>query len=166
MIDAPSCCSSFFSLAASHPPAPSSCKMAGVPFRGTSADQDFRFSKNKKKMLGMLKYDSVLSKKVNTTNINMDLMKKWSAERLTQVLGFEDEVVVGLLHNLLDVKFPDPKEIQLTLTGFLAKQASPFMGELWTLLVSAQENPAGIPTEFLERKKEELLKARVRSLPA
>ena len=30
------------------------------------------------------------------------------------------------------------------------------MGELWELLVSAQENIGGIPTAFLEKKKEEI----------
>lgn len=45
----------------------------------------------------------------------------------------------------------------MNLTGFLhAKYARLFMQELWDLLVSAQENIGGIPTVFLEQKKEEL----------
>lgn len=47
--------------------------------------------------------------------------------------------------------------MQLNLTGFLhGKNARLFMQELWDLLISAQENTSGIPTVFLEKKKEEL----------
>ena len=35
--------------------------------------------------------------------------------------------------------------MQLLVTGFLSKKAPAFMEELWSLLVSAQENVAGIP---------------------
>merc|ERR1712087_141131 len=50
-------------------------------------------------------------------------------------------------------------EMQINLTGFLnAKNARLFQAELWDLLCSAQENDAGIPTQFLEQKKEEIKK--------
>lgn len=35
------------------------------------------------------------------------------------------------------------------------------MGELWPLLLSAQENIAGIPSAFLEQKKEEIKQRQV-----
>ena len=57
---------------------------------------------------------------------------------------------------------PNPKTMQINLTGFLnAKNAMRFMGELWELLTSAQENIAGIPAAFLEQKKEEIKKRQV-----
>jgi hypothetical protein len=65
--------------------------------------------------------------------------------------------------------------MQINLAGFLEKDAPKFMTELWTLLLeyvayfffhsclppltrfsSAQKNPSGVPTEIVERKKEEL----------
>jgi len=47
--------------------------------------------------------------------------------------------------------------MQINLTGFLnAKNARLFMGELWELLCSAQENIGGIPAKFVEQKKEEI----------
>ena len=53
--------------------------------------------------------------------------------------------------------------MQINLTGFLnAKNAFAFMGSLWELLTSAQENIAGIPAAFLEQKKEEIKKRQVR----
>lgn len=58
---------------------------------------------------------------------------------------------------------PDPRNIQIQITGFLqGKNARIFVGELWELLVSAQENIGGIPTAFLEKKKEEIRLRKVR----
>ena len=52
--------------------------------------------------------------------------------------------------------------MQINLTGFLnAKNARTFLTELWDLLCSAQENDTGIPTQFLEQKKEEIKKRQV-----
>lgn len=57
---------------------------------------------------------------------------------------------------------PDAKLMQINLTGFLnGKNARMFMGELWPLLLSAQENIAGIPSAFLEQKKEEIKQRQV-----
>ena len=57
---------------------------------------------------------------------------------------------------------PNPKTMQINLTGFLnAKNAMRFMSELWDLLTSAQDNIAGIPAAFLEQKKEEIKKRQV-----
>lgn len=36
------------------------------------------------------------------------------------------------------------------------------MAELWALLISAQENPSGIPDSLLDMKREELIKKKVR----
>ena len=49
--------------------------------------------------------------------------------------------------------------MQIMMTGFLGKtKARSFMGELWKLMVEAQENTHGIPTELIEMKKSELQK--------
>lgn len=51
--------------------------------------------------------------------------------------------------------------MQINLTGFLnGKNARSFMAELWTLLISAQEND-GIPESLLQKKKEEIKKRMV-----
>ena len=58
---------------------------------------------------------------------------------------------------------PDPKKMQIMMTGFLdGKNAKLFMTSLWELLVSAQSNPTGIPKLFLDQKKDELKKKMVR----
>nr|XP_045239091.1 serine/arginine repetitive matrix protein 1-like [Macaca fascicularis] len=47
--------------------------------------------------------------------------------------------------------------MQINLTGFSnGKNAREFVGELWLLLLSAQGNIMGIPSAFLELKKEEI----------
>jgi serine/arginine repetitive matrix protein 1 len=55
---------------------------------------------------------------------------------------------------------PDPRDIQINITGFLESKTKIFMKELWSLLISAQNNIHGIPTEMLEQKKQELEKER------
>lgn len=52
--------------------------------------------------------------------------------------------------------------MQINLTGFLnGKNAREFMKDLWPLLLSAQDNIAGIPSAFLEQKKEEIRQRQV-----
>jgi serine/arginine repetitive matrix protein 1 len=96
--------------------------------------------------------------------------------RLRELLGFDDDVVADLVFNTLEqhsssagkevrggasqiVKPLDPRELQINLTGFLEKQARPFVLELWQMLLSAQSNPTGIPQALLDAKKAELLAA-------
>eukprot|EP00795_Rhopilema_esculentum_P017748 gene17748-9420_t len=127
-------------------------------FRGTSADQDSRFADKEKKLIKAMRFESVLEKKVIMDKVNLDTIKPWVTKRITELLGMEDEVVTQFIFELLEgSKNPDPKTIQIQLTGFLqGKNARVFMGELWELLISAQENVGGIPTVFLEKKKEEI----------
>lgn len=55
--------------------------------------------------------------------------------------------------------------MQINLTGFLGgSKARLFIGELWNILASAQSSPDGIPPEFVEMKKKELLKRQVQVL--
>ncbi len=57
---------------------------------------------------------------------------------------------------------PDPKEMQMNLTGFLhSKYARIFLQELWDLLLSAQESKDGIPVKFIEQKKAEIRQQKV-----
>lgn len=126
-------------------------------FRGTSAEQDNRFSNKQKKLLKQLKFAECLEKKVDMSKVNLEVIKPWITKRVTEILGFEDDVVIEFIFNQLEVKNPDSKMMQINLTGFLnGKNAREFMGELWPLLLSAQENIAGIPSAFLELKKEEI----------
>uniref|UniRef100_A0A7S2SU80 PWI domain-containing protein n=1 Tax=Rhizochromulina marina TaxID=1034831 RepID=A0A7S2SU80_9STRA len=133
-------------------------------FRGTSVDQDSRWGNTNKRLMKKMKFAAVLGTKVDTGKVNLPVMNRWITERLTQLLGFEDEIVIGLVINFLEAnKHPAPKQLQLDVTGFLEKKAGQFVEELWTLLAAAQENKNGIPPQFIEKKKEELAVAQSRS---
>lgn len=95
--------------------------------------------------------------------VNMKVIAPWIETRLTELLGFEDEVVVGLVNNMLEAKKIDPKELQINLTGFLSTNAEEFVAELWAMLASASESVAGIPAVLLEKQKQQIKERQVSS---
>ncbi|XP_020593813.1 serine/arginine repetitive matrix protein 1 [Phalaenopsis equestris] len=129
--------------------------MSGGFFRGTSADQDTRFSNKQAKLLKSQKFAPELDQLVDMTKVKMDVIRPWIATRATELLGFEDEVLINFVYGLLDGKVVDGKKIQIQLTGFMEKNTGKFMKELWTLLLSAQNNVSGVPQQFLDAKEEE-----------
>ena len=44
---------------------------------------------------------------------------------------------------MLEERYPNPKEMQINLTGFLERNARKFMPRLWDMLLSACNNPTG-----------------------
>ncbi|XP_008803113.2 serine/arginine repetitive matrix protein 1-like isoform X2 [Phoenix dactylifera] len=129
--------------------------MSGGFFRGTSADQDTRFSNKQAKLLKTQKFAPELDHLVDMTKVKMDVIRPWIATRATELLGFEDEVLINFVYGLLDGKEVDGKQIQIQLTGFMEKNTGKFMKELWALLLSAQNNASGVPQQLLDAKKEE-----------
>ncbi|CAH2016069.1 unnamed protein product [Acanthoscelides obtectus] len=126
-------------------------------YTGTNTDQDNRFSDKEKKLLKQMKFNSCLSQQVDMTKVKLEVIKPWIQDKLTDMLKMEDDVVVNFVYNQLEVKFPDPKKMQINLTGFLqSKNAMEFMAELWALLISAQESASGIPESLMDAKREEL----------
>jgi serine/arginine repetitive matrix protein 1 len=111
-------------------------------FRGTSTDQDARFGNKMKKLMKTMKFAPNLDKKVDMEKVNLDTVKPWVTQRVTDMLGFEDDVLIEFVFNLLEnEKQPDPKMMQINLTGFLnGRNARVFMQELWDLLLSAQDS--------------------------
>uniref|UniRef100_A0A8C6NWH6 Serine and arginine repetitive matrix 1 n=1 Tax=Nothobranchius furzeri TaxID=105023 RepID=A0A8C6NWH6_NOTFU len=73
-------------------------------FRGTSAEQDNRFSNKQKKLLKQLKFAECLDKKVDMTKVNLEVIKPWITQRVTEILGFEDDVVIEFIFNQLEEK--------------------------------------------------------------
>ncbi|KAL5218018.1 hypothetical protein ABZP36_018702 [Zizania latifolia] len=130
--------------------------MSGGFFRGTSADQDTRFSNKQAKLLKTQKFAPELEHLVDMTKVKMDVMKPWIATRATELLGFEDEVLINFIYGLLEEKEADGKKIQIQLTGFMEKNTVKFMKELWSLLLSAQQNASGVPQQFLDEKEAEI----------
>ncbi|CAF3380239.1 unnamed protein product [Rotaria sp. Silwood1] len=128
-------------------------------FKGTSAEQDSRFANKQKKLLKQMKFPDNIDVKIDMLKVNLDVLKSWITTRLQELLGIEDDVVIEFVFNQLEEKNPDPKMMQINLTGFLGgSKARLFIGELWKLLTSAQSSSDGIPAELIEMKKRELLK--------
>uniref|UniRef100_A0A452FHU6 PWI domain-containing protein n=1 Tax=Capra hircus TaxID=9925 RepID=A0A452FHU6_CAPHI len=71
-------------------------------FRGTSAEQDNRFSNKQKKLLKQLKFAECLEKKVDMSKVNLEVIKPWITKRVTEILGFEDDVVIEFIFNQLE----------------------------------------------------------------
>ncbi|KAI9285132.1 PWI domain-containing protein [Umbelopsis sp. AD052] len=125
-------------------------------FKGTSADQDTRFSNKQKKLMKSMKFPPEFDQKVDFSKVNLTVLKPWIATEITKILGFEDDVVIDFTYGLLETQKPDPKEMQINLTGFFEGKTQEFLLNLWKLLLSAQESVGGIPASFLEAKKEQI----------
>ncbi|GFF88266.1 hypothetical protein IFM53868_05437 [Aspergillus udagawae] len=114
------------------------------------------------KLLKQTKFPPEFSRKVDMKKVNIEVMKKWIAGKISEILGNEDDVVIELCFNLLEgSRFPDIKSLQIQLTGFLDKDTAKFCKDLWSLCLSAQENPQGVPKELLEAKKLELIQEKI-----
>ncbi|KAF9892867.1 hypothetical protein FE257_000456 [Aspergillus nanangensis] len=110
----------------------------------------------------LTKFPPEFSQKVDMTKVNIEVMKKWIAGKISEILGNEDDVIIELCFNLLEgSRFPDVKSLQIQLTGFLDKDTAKFCKELWSLCLSAQSNPQGVPKELLEAKKLELIQEKI-----
>ncbi|TCD66924.1 hypothetical protein EIP91_000763 [Steccherinum ochraceum] len=132
-------------------------------FKGTSADQDRRFSDKELKLLKSMKFPPEFDKKVDMRKVNLQVIRPWVVKKVVELVGFEDEVVVEYAMGLLEddsQPTPDPRKMQINLTGFLTTHTPTFMAALWNLLLEAQESPAGVPKTFVEQKKEEMRQAR------
>ncbi|EIN08507.1 PWI domain-containing protein, partial [Punctularia strigosozonata HHB-11173 SS5] len=109
------------------------------------------------KLLKTLKFPPEFDKKVDMRKVNLQVIRPWVTKKVVEFVGFEDEVVVEYAMGLMeDENFPDPKKMQINLTGFLTSSTPAFMSALWNLLLEAQESPAGVPKTFVEEKKEEM----------
>jgi len=74
-------------------------------FRGTTADQDNRFSDKEKKLLRTMKFEETLAKKIDMNKVKVDTIKPWITKRVTEMLKIEDDVVVEFIFNQLEEKF-------------------------------------------------------------
>ncbi|KAI9806835.1 MAG: Serine/arginine repetitive matrix protein 1 [Piccolia ochrophora] len=115
------------------------------------------------KMLKQTKFPPEFNQKVDMQKVNLEVMKRWIAGKISEILGNEDDIVIELCFNLLEgSRYPDVKKLQISLTGFLDKDTPRFCKELWNLCLSAQSNAQGVPKELLEAKKLELIQEKLR----
>ncbi len=67
-----------------------------MAYAGTSILQDGRFSNKEKKLLKTRKWPKIFSQKVDITKVDMDVIETWIEEKIEEILGFDDEIVVNL----------------------------------------------------------------------
>lgn len=54
------------------------------------------------KRLKATKFPPEFDRKVDIERVNIDLMKKWIAQKITDILGDEDDIVVETCYNLIE----------------------------------------------------------------
>lgn len=54
------------------------------------------------KRLKATKFPPEFDRKVDIEKVNIDLMKKWIAQKITDILGDEDDIVVETCYNLVE----------------------------------------------------------------
>jgi serine/arginine repetitive matrix protein 1 len=128
----------------------------GVVYRGTSISQDVRYTdKQKKELRKLAKISPIFNEPVDMTKVEFDLIKRWVARRVTAVMdGYEDDTLIGYIIAMLEEDIVDPKVMLVNLIPFFQlKGAHQFMKDLWALLVDAQKNVSGIPSQLIEESK-------------
>jgi serine/arginine repetitive matrix protein 1 len=111
------------------------------------------------------KLPEVLYEKVDTGKIELETVKPWIGTRITELLGVEDDVLIGMIGVLLEETrvHKSCEHIYTQLASFLEADAETFCVELWELLTSAQANAAkggpGIPQKFLDDKRRQMERA-------
>jgi hypothetical protein len=132
----------------------------GCFFRGLSSDQDSRFGNKDKKLIASMTFPPEFEKKVDMNKVSMEIMTPWIANRITELLGVEDDIVVDYCMTQLEEGKTtpiDPKMLQINMQAFLARKAPKFTKELWEMLLSANESPIGVPKQLLDARKAEMM---------
>ncbi|CAE7439166.1 Srrm1 [Symbiodinium microadriaticum] len=91
-------------------------------FRGTNTEQVKHVNAEQKIIKEMQKnkrFPDHYAQKVDISKVSMDVMKPWIAKRITEMLGFEDDIVVDFCVAQLSEpgdKGLDPKMLQVVVT--------------------------------------------------
>eukprot|EP00536_Pseudo-nitzschia_multiseries_P010254 jgi/Psemu1/202757/e_gw1.306.69.1 len=123
--------------------------------KGTASVTD---SRARTKALRNTRFPRNFRKSVDLEKVNKPVLTQWIEQKITLILGFDDEIVSSTAINLFlpSDNSCDPKKAQLDLTGFLGDDTATFCAELWSLMLEAQASASGIPQTLLERKKKEI----------
>lgn len=142
-------------------------------YRGTSHEQTPFFANKEAKMIDAYHWPAYFNERVDFAKISLDVMKAWISQKVTDIIGTEDDIVIGyvlqqLLHEpdkdqIADTPSDepgasaamavDPRKVTVSLTGFMGENAFGFVADLWRLLLSAQKTENGVPTEFAEAQE-------------
>jgi hypothetical protein len=75
---------------------------------GTTVEQDGRWGKSDEKMIAKMTkagmFAPILETKVDLKKVNIDIISKWICEKVTDILGFDDDIINNLIVNLLNAE--------------------------------------------------------------
>ncbi len=138
----------------------------GSYFKGSSCEQDPFLKGQEAKLLAKITGRN-FDKKVDLSKVCVEVLKPWIHSKITELLGMEDEIVADYCYTQLEehrekhklnpagTRPLDPRQLQLSLTGFLETKSNKFVEELWVLLLSAQEDPTGVPKQLIDQRRRE-----------
>ncbi|ODV95271.1 hypothetical protein PACTADRAFT_50016 [Pachysolen tannophilus NRRL Y-2460] len=130
-----------------------------MAYKGFSTNEDI-INEKLQKELNDVKFPKRFDVKISMNKVNLDIIMKWVDTRINELIPGGDEILVQFIENLLTTT-QDPKKIYLQIKSFLEEDALKFVKQLWDLLISAQDDPDGIPSELLEMRKKEILQAQI-----
>lgn len=96
----------------------------------------------------------IYSQRVDSTKLNLPVIKRWIEDEITAQLP-DDDIAAGFIYELIaGEENPDIHAIEAQTDEFLGKKDSrKFCKQLWKHLLSAQEDKDGIPKELVEQRK-------------
>lgn len=127
-----------------------------MSFRLNEVDTEFIDRKSKKDKAG-IKFPKIFKRKVLMSKVNSQIAKNWIEEKLKEQLP-DDDIVVDYLWELLIVDdSPDIESIYFQMVDFLGeKEAKIYCESMWSMLLSANEDPDGIPKEVLNKRSKDI----------
>jgi len=109
------------------------------------------------KLLSAMQLPEVLGKAVDADKVNLAVMDGWVERELKRELGFEDDILVGMVCNKLRENPINVKALAVELAAFLQHDAAlKFLASLWALLLEAQESPDGLPRVLVQERMKEI----------
>lgn len=72
--------------------------------KGVSIEQDTRFTDKMNKLKETMPFPSKFKHSVDMKKVDFDTIKPWIATKVTKLLGYEDEIIIGLVFNLFEVE--------------------------------------------------------------
>ena len=127
---------------------------------GVKGGTDIKYEKEQAKLVQSL----TILPRISLTNVTVAAFRSWIEARLTELVGFDDEILVGIVLNTLEGQEKvEAGEIILLLAPFMGKgNAQKFVQELWKWIEEAKST-GGIPPEFaasyaiqLEKEKRDI----------
>ncbi|QWW24332.1 hypothetical protein CA7LBN_003166 [Candidozyma auris] len=100
------------------------------------------------------KTTSIFSRKVDSTKVNLPVIKRWIEEEITAQIP-DDDIAAGFIYELIaGEENPDINAIRAQTDDFLGpKESKIFCKKLWKHLLSAQGDKDGLPSELQNFKK-------------